>query len=744
MDTLTHDWKKKAAAASSAADSEAIEKAFMDQAYTFVANKAGDLMTDPYRLGFEVVYKNDDNTRMVGIFAFRIDDELLYVPCFFLSGEIKGTDLLYRHDSKKFVPLNRDWVAFLLEKSEAFEGKGIDKDHLRKMPTDVNLRELASPPSRGGRGIGKYASVEEKPTFKDLEKMAGAHVEAFKPVLKSFLQENGMEAFDKLAGWIGESPRFTKTLLENVAESEFLLDDLDYPVKEAAAKSGSLRLITGAIPEEGIKSASEAEDFFKRGFALLDDRSKDLSVITQDDTEQFQGISEAGIYDIIMGDGSLEEALVTNGECVAFPSRTSLCPSSNYEPGCYANEVNESVVVLRKSKESGVHSEVVGIQKKDMHTTLADEDMLKKTMSSGKTYRIFDTKSGALTDPIYCKESKTKNGIKCYSVCTSYEQPWTLKVNPDYDGFDLEACVIGGNNRFVEIAAKISAVEHSPQDEVRIDVKPTQNVGNMKHLLFRISEAGYKRACVVRTSEDFYRIHTGSKYLAEEVGFKSACVGLAKGLAIPGEQALAIMDKVAADGKFAFFIQPCGTKEASVIRTLNEPAFENTYDNDFGVEVEPVQQYTVDTEADFEDVPEQRVGDAMDPRVPGGIPGNGDSVPMDVLRSAPPEALAQYAKMHNLPNVFEHGLVGSLVKTYDSVAMIDKYVPEIESALDSIGRILFLFWWKPGDFQEAYGVDDMTNLEHELLSNFKSVGELTLDLIKRSKKHTRGTPPLPS
>ena len=220
-------------------------------------------------------------------------------------------------------------------------------------------------------------------------------------------------------------------------------------------------------------------------------------------------------------------------------------------------------------------------------------------------------------------------------------------------------------------------------------------------------------------------------------------MALAKDLAIHADDALAIMDRAAETGRASFFLQPTGTKAASVIRVLEEPAFDTEYDNAFGVDVDPVQQYTLDTEEEFEDVPESHIGDAMDPRFPDGMPG-GDSVPDDVLRSAPPEALAQYAKMHNLPNVFEHGLVGSLVKTYDSVAMLDKYIPDIESALDGIGRILFLFWWKPGDFQEAYGVDDMSNLENELLSNFKSLGELSLDLLKRSKKKVEGTPPLPS
>jgi hypothetical protein len=101
--------------------------------------------------------------------------------------------------------------------------------------------------------------------------------------------------------------------------------------------------------------------------------------------------------------------------------------------------------------------------------------------------------------------------------------------------------------------------------------------------------------------------------------------------------------------------------------------------------------------------------------------------------SLDPQGLADMAKRMGAPHVFDHGMVGSLVQTFDSATMIDKYVPKLEEALDSLGRILFLFYWKPGDFQSAYGADDMSNMENKLLSNFQSFGNLVLDLMKKSR-----------
>jgi hypothetical protein len=49
-----------------------------------------------------------------------------------------------------------------------------------------------------------------------------------------------------------------------------------------------------------------------------------------------------------------------------------------------------------------------------------------------------------------------------------------------------------------------------------------------------------------------------------------------------------------------------------------------------------------------------------------------------------------------------------------------------------------LFYWKPDDFQKSYGSDDMSNLEAEIDSNFESIGDLTLKLLKKSDKMRKG------
>ena len=159
------DWRKQAAM--TAVNDVDIEKAFSDQASGFVENKVGDLMKDQHRIGFEIVKKNEDNTRMVGIFAFKVDKSLVFAPVFFINGEIKGP-LLYRCDSKTFVPATKEWGNYLVESMELKEGKGRSTARRGDSPPMVRMNRIAFAPM----GFGKAASSEQKELVYRLEKIA--------------------------------------------------------------------------------------------------------------------------------------------------------------------------------------------------------------------------------------------------------------------------------------------------------------------------------------------------------------------------------------------------------------------------------------------------------------------------------------------------------------------------------------------------------------------------------------------
>ena len=153
IDIIAPDYQWKQAASQEGVDYKAVQKSFMDQSYGVVANKAKILFQEPFRLGFEIAHRNEKATKMVGIYAFRVNGNLLYVPVFFVNGEVKPADMLYRADVKRFVPLTEEWCSFLVRGVHESSGTLVDKNRQRQ--SDAYMDRLAYPQRV------KYASEED-------------------------------------------------------------------------------------------------------------------------------------------------------------------------------------------------------------------------------------------------------------------------------------------------------------------------------------------------------------------------------------------------------------------------------------------------------------------------------------------------------------------------------------------------------------------------------------------------------
>lgn len=731
-----YDWRKHASM--TAADDAQVEKAFMDQAYGFIANKAGPLMKDPHRLGFEVVSKNDTNTRMVGIFAFRVSEQLLYAPVFFINGEIKGTDLLYRHDTKTFVPLNDEWVTWLIEKNEQDTGAGIDKSQRKYMQPDVSFNSLVSP------GGAKMASE----VLDELQKAAGLNFDEWcnaaaeqtdpGPILKNFILQDGKQAAMKMLEGALSDVRFAEALVTACDVETFAPSELpDILAKEAAervkqASASKLRLYFGG-PPAGVKEA--AETFYKQGFMLVDDRKPTedkLSVVYEDNLRDIEQFSGPGLYDVLMRDGNTQKAFVARQSDEDWGDGGNNCARCvNPCFGSAADSV-EAVVVL-KDGNAAVRSKVMGKFLKTPEQCQEDGD-LKETMASGKLYRVYFGRSGTLSRPVKVTGKRTRNGITVYTVLRQYtDSEGSLTHNPEFSGSSPSESILGDDARFIEVKGSVTKKDSGWCSWDLNSNVPTGDRSSLENWIWAtggLSKASLRKAA---SGEFFLKTATGTSNL---VGRMDALVGLARDFKIHGDTAQSLIEAADRDGGIEFWLEPHEKAASAVMSLLGEPDFEEGYDDIHGVPVQNPQEYALDTEQEMDEPEDPRIGDAWDPTSADGLPGS-------ILGQLPPEELQQLAQLHKLPNVFEHGVVGSLTKTFDSSAMIAKYLPSFEKALDSLGRVLFLFYWKPGDFEDAYGSDDMMNLENELLSNFKSFGQMTLNLLKKTKRQAEGSVPLP-
>ena len=136
------------------------EKTFADLAYTRLRDKAPTLLD--YLIGFQMLQKNDEGTHAVGVFGFKVGQEWVYAPVFFINGELKGHELMYIKGQDAFVPLVEEWVNYVLNRRPQVLGEAEQKPRgeLGLRQPDFNL--FAQVPYSGS----KIAS--HQPTFQQV------------------------------------------------------------------------------------------------------------------------------------------------------------------------------------------------------------------------------------------------------------------------------------------------------------------------------------------------------------------------------------------------------------------------------------------------------------------------------------------------------------------------------------------------------------------------------------------------
>ena len=797
---FNNNWREKVAAMTETDDLD-IEKTFSDIASGFVANKVGDLMKDQHRIGFEIVKKNDDNTRMLGVFAFKVDKELIFAPVFFLQGEIKGP-LLYRCDTKQFIPATKEWANYLIEAIETTDGRGIDKTRIGDTAPMVSLDKIMMRPKQASISEDQHKAIL-KDAIEDTKKTLGVNVPAeefnsrvnktydklvnekfsikkafteelgeevqhalidtisksasLQPgILKEFLSEEGyglMAAEALVKASSADSPRLAEHLAnlygdpKNVIPSE--LKDFK---KEASAPARNLEVHFGFTKE----AAENSKQYFKDGFFFFDKRySEDCTTVTKDPVHSsITSVTDAGLYDLVKEDGTMEQDVF----CAhVVPTCGNYATKNRWFDDPKA--ITDYIIAVDKQGHTSVYKNVLGVNK--LNATIekfveTDQELPGVTeLQKGGVYIAYVKGNDSATAPFYVIDKHTADGVsfckvKFLNVRHLYEDSGDLSnshvwwsngdyhkviCNNDADS-NYEKGIFGKDVKFIKVNASAEKDRGLPEEDecINVKIKRLQNIADGS----QANEWVFDKFNTPTVELDFDKSASHPYTLTDlSTGEVSASMNklqimtkLASDLQIAATVAYDLLESAESNNNCVFSIEGLN-KLASRIHIVGRPKFTEEMDQATGIPISENQSFVLDTAGvqEFDNRP--HVGDAMNPTTATGLPN------MTVVTTAP-EQLRGLADSYNLPNVFEHGAVGTLADTFDANTLLNKYLPKLQEAVDCLGRIKFLFYWKPDDFQKAYGSDDMTNLGAEIDSNFESIGELTLKLQKKSDKSRNG------
>ncbi len=739
-----------------------VEQAFMMQATRFVEDKAKPIHKAPFYLGFEIVYKNDANNKMIGIFAYRINKGLFYAPAFFLNGEIKGTDLFYVVKEKMFVPLDDEWVNYYINKYTRSQGTGITNQEASKMRRSVDLRWISLPPYMKTSSVDsdRYETQlkQDKADFDtisreakrslltiDFEKQANALTGNLKKMLSK-----DRRFLSKIASTVKDDAHyeFLNNIHKCLGDTQWMPDHIEESQKKVASVEDKLIVHLGRFNPNNPKIASKQQLF--QGISLEDNRKEVIPVYIKDKCE-LNAVTHNGVWDILGDDNRFHKCFVFiddpswgyNFRNTDDNNRLNVRDWTNSRKSCSVHVVDlEDGGDFDYVEESGI----VRINRRD---TSKFNDFTNINTAKAYGYNLLDEKVKFIK-PKDIEIGKKYLFIDPFANRARFEYVQT--IDEDNEGYFI--------NEFLTIskvegasAAKDSSLDVPPylgKDTVALEVKPVSKKDSEmepgkdydRYRQYNMTwkptkDRRLERVLARSLGFDFAKLkYDNQKFFLEKNAHRScdhnafsAKITLMNDLKASEADIDGIM-KVAKDKGECEFMYKAGA-QSLVLDPV--PAFTTDFDSTVNVPMEYPQSFVVNLREPGKMIPDPRLGDQYENSGTAELVNENKPEP-EFLKEEVMDAnqLAEFAKKTGERSIFEHGVIGSLASTYGAYNLVAEYIPDMRTGLDRVGRLIFLYYWRPEDFAEKYGAEDLTELESLLISSFKRFGDLVLALINKS------------
>ena len=730
--------------------------------WTYMQDAAPELLD--FLVGFQLVERNNDNTKAVGVFGFQIGRAWIYAPIFFLNGEVKGNELLYLKDQDLFVPLDQAWVKYVISQQQqpelGFPAHGTARELGVLQP---NILPLSRPQYLGA--LGKYSAVYPNVptagwlspsagfrgvysalTLEGLEKAAsaglGAHLQfSLGSVLEAALAASPAlckaalvccDAYPAVEHYLYQfhGPRVLEralvacqTRLEKAAA--VAASPLTELAPAAPATLPPVQLRTAPHPHMSPKAAQELAS---RGYAVEDSRPQEkLSQALLIKTPQrFANPAETGLYDLLTKPGELRKCLII------------LAPKG-------ADEAAEKAIVIdlaggdRRwflSHPANLFVNLPGYSSDDFEQWFVDQPAGE--LAEDGTYVLLSPQRGASVPfEVHSRPSDTLYEVrdKYYG---GYDTPDYLRPN-FRDGGPARGVNSRGELRLVHWDRERGQGFNFFGGELRV----SRMAKALR--LSRFAEKFVPAGSPVDAELAIQSKTAGLRLWVDEFEgslnrgrpqSKLACLwALVETHGFDAETAQELLKLAEARGrtgddlrvrvlygpgypqtKAAAFETPGGSSLGlgSIAPGIPEPVYAGSAWTPRATEQYPLAQA----------LPIDGIGARYtDPSVWDNTP---QAMPDPMLMQ-----MAQQAGQSGQKELFDTNMLTALLKNVRQGSLLQSFTPDLMKALDRLGRILFLFYWHNNDFADRYGKNDLPELEDATRNAFETLGELVLFLKER-------------
>ena len=754
----------KTAALGGKGDDTPFEQAFSNLAHAYLQDKAPGLLD--HEIGFQLLDRNNENTKAVGIFAFKVGSMWLYAPMFFLNGDLKGHELLYLKNQDMFVPLKENWINYLVNRKPNVLGSGVDRNMAALGQRQPDFTQLSRSPSKFGSAqptlkemvnsvlpaLAKTATMNTAKAFEDI----GKHLD-----LAQFLKEARTQTIEMLVKTCIHAPQLASAIEQfhglNIVKEAFEIAKAregatkiasvlsDAPEKPEAVKG--LKVITHDVTvQTKLPTGTTEEDqekLLRDGVLILDQRERDNVSIPyniQVEKKLFNPTS-SGLYDILVKPGNIERCYVAVHPMGAAKRADFVTVVRTDGSPDWLNIRADNVFALAQ------------IEGDDFDSWF---DKLPEASSvSGKSARYLAlNKRGDSTVPfrVLREYGKSEYGTTSYEVHMEdytkhpprgsimggcYTDP--LNYDKYRDGVRIHLGSSKGSKLrssmgdiFVPEGFKLLKVSKGEDDTNSPEGQDSCGCGESDTPALQPGSLVDAQLALMSKTASLTVHHNGPDVAINGVrqqSEKAALVNLVQHHGLREDAAREILKQAAANRKFACrvkYADPYGSpmmiNDAPTAPGIPEPVMggESILGTanpaqlgiDIGLPVSGMSAMRTDRSV-------YNPNPMYDKGVLGKMPDNDVQQILDASNSGQKE-------------VFDTAMIGGMLRAVRDDGMVDRYMGELTKGLDKLGRILFMFYWHGDRFADRYGKSDMPELEDSLRNAFEMLGDVILFLKQKT------------
>lgn len=747
------------------------EKNLAGLAYSTLRDKAPALLD--LMIGFQVLDQNEDQTKATGVFGCQVGQGLVYIPVFFLNGELK-TAGMYLKDQDVFRPLEEGWVNYILSKKPYMFGEPgdvSDKDLARAGP---DLQSFYSTPGVYGKSASFYLTgkghklstlripcwVDDQPWTEPFRKAAAKSIKAAQYVkaaqrtdLTQFLRDNGKDSTRTLMACMLKSAEFGTSVQEFYPPSQLAniaypkqaskdkndhVDDHDYKDvtpynKPKRPQLPDVNVLTlDSLETPGIDKGITEEEKTKiiRGEVVIKDHRENKSkTYPTDVSKSLTTATQTGIFKLLTKGYGLVDVLViaaplaVGGEGdVVIRSFTAVV----LDDRAYANLPPSQITIKESGSERGNFLKFY-----DEEMTDADR------MEEGEKYLLMTPDRRGTVPFEVLKKRKGPDGclemwVKDDTHDCSYGSATDLKRNCDKRPYvssygDWQS---GRHILFTDRGGRMHNVGDTlvvPSTAKAFKVKNTKfpPVGSFLDAeTFLLANNLVTPLKVYSHGSDDYEVTVGSLH-SKNLSKVAALRHLVCQQGLDESDSKQLLKEAETVHVSRSYIQYADPYPILNLVKRAEPYLDN------GPEAPPIPDTDYHSNINGYELESPSEWRSVIPSLTPNM-GNRQLYNPDPRLDQNIYQTVTNAARSGQKDIFDTAVIGSLVKVIDSPGLVKKYLGDMSIGLDRVGRTLFLYYQHAEDFKEAHGEEDMEELEDSLKNVFKGLGDLVLFLQQRT------------